>query len=195
MALPQYPQMDVEDYLILDDNSKNVRYEYLDGEIRMLTGGSTYHSIIKTNLTGIIYGLLRKKPCRAFDSDIRLQLSPTRYIYPDLVISCDQRDLTFGKEIRYPRVIVEVLSQSTEVTDRTKKFAYYREYPTVEEYIMIDSRKILVEVYRREGKKWSLYTFNADEEVQLASLDIQFSVADVYEDINFDTMTAHDPED
>src|SRR6266700_1551681 len=194
MALPQYPHMDVEDYLVLDDNSKNVRYEYLDGELRMLAGGSTYHSMIKTNMTGIVYGLLRKKTCRAFDSDIRLQLSSTRYVYPDLVISCDQRDQMLSKQIRYPRVVVEVLSQSTEVTDRIKKFAYYRECPTVEEYVMIDSRKVLIEIYRREEKKWGLYTFGAEEEVRLESLDIQFFVNDVYEDIDFDQTVLDDME-
>jgi len=63
MALPQHPSTDVEDYLILDQNSKNARYEYLDGELRMLTGGSTYHSAIIANLTAILGRALENGPC------------------------------------------------------------------------------------------------------------------------------------
>jgi len=75
MALPEFPMISVEDYLTLDQASKEARYEYIDGELRMLAGGSTHHSIIIANLTGILYGSLRGNPCRAYNSDIRLQLS------------------------------------------------------------------------------------------------------------------------
>lgn len=93
MALPEYPMISVEDYLMLDHNSKDARYEYLDGELRMLAGGSVYHPLIAANVTGLLYGHLRGKPCRVYNSDIRLQLSQSRYVYPDVTVSCDQRDL------------------------------------------------------------------------------------------------------
>jgi Uma2 family endonuclease len=153
MALPEYPNIPIEDYLTLDHNSANARYEYLDGELRMLAGGSVYHSIIAANITGILYGLLgNNSPCTVYNSDIRLQLSKSRYVYPNVTISCDQRDQEQGDTIQYPRIVIEVLSPSTEITDRIKKFAYYRECQSVQEYIMIDSQKISVEIYRREGK-------------------------------------------
>ena len=185
MALPEHPIMSIEDYLILDRNSKEARYEYLDGELRMLGGGSVYHSLIATNVTGILYGLLRGKPCRIYNSDIRLQLSQSRYVYPDVTVSCDQRDQEPGDTIQYPRVVIEVLSPSTEVTDRIKKFAYYRECPTIQEYIMIDSQKILVEIYRREEEGWMLQTLKAEDILTIKSLGIQLSVEDIYEGVNF----------
>jgi Uma2 family endonuclease len=183
MALPEYPVMSVEDYLTLDRNSKDARYEYLEGELRMLAGGSVYHSLIAANVTGILYGHLRGKPCRVYNSDIRLQLSQSRYVYPDVTVSCDQRDQEPGDTIRYPRVIIEVLSPSTEVTDRIKKFAYYRECPTVQEYVMIDSQKIGVEVYRREEEGWMLQTLRLKNVLLLKSLGIQISVEAIYEGV------------
>ncbi|MBE3560217.1 MAG: Uma2 family endonuclease [Ktedonobacteraceae bacterium] len=82
--------------------------------------------------------------------------------------------------IRYPRVIMEVLSPSTEATDRGRKFLYYRECPSVQEYVMVDSQSILIEVYRREEDGWKLHTFRAGDTVKLESLDLQFSVDTVY---------------
>lgn len=183
MALPEYPFISVEDYLILDRNSKDARYEYLDGELKMLAGGSVYHSILAANVTGILYGYLRGKPCRVYSSDIRLQLSKSRYVYLDVTVSCDQRDQEQGETIHYPRVIFEVLSPGTEVTDRIKKLAYYRECPTVQEYIMIDSQKIGVEIYRREEEGWMVQTLKFKDVLHLKSLGIQIPIETIYEGI------------
>lgn len=185
MALPEYPMISVEDYLMLDHNSKDARYEYLDGELRMLAGGSVYHPLIAANVTGLLYGHLRGKPCRVYNSDIRLQLSQSRYVYPDVTVSCDQRDLEPGDNIRYPRVIIEVLSPSAEVIDRIKKFTYYRECPTVQEYVMIDSQKIGVDIYRREEEGWMLQTLGLRDELRLKSLGIQIPVEVIYEGVKF----------
>ena len=184
MALPEYPVIDVEDYLLLDRNSKEKRYEYLDGELRMLAGGSTYHSRIIANLTGILYSALRGSSCHLYNSDIRLQLSASRYVYPDITVSCDRRDEELSDMIKYPRLIVEVLSPSTEIIDRIKKFAYYRECPTVQEYMMVDSQSILLEIYRREDDGWKFYTFGPGSTIKLASLDVSFSIDELYEGMN-----------
>jgi Uma2 family endonuclease len=186
MALPEYPIMSVEDYLILDQNSKDARYEYLEGELRMLAGGSVYHSIIATNITGLLYGALRGGPCRAYNSDVRLQLSQSRYVYPDVTVSCDQRDQEQGDTIHSPRLVVEVLSPSTEVTDRIKKLTYYRECPTIQEYVMIDSQRILVEIYRREEEGWMVQILGLEDQLVLKSLGLQFPVSTIYEGTKFE---------
>lgn len=180
MAPPEYPFMDVEDYLILDRNSRSARYEYLDGELRMLAGGSTYHSRIAVNLASIIQQRLGDGPCCVFNSDMRLKLSESRYVCPDVTVSCDQRDQELNEMIQYPRLVVEVLSPSTETIDRGKKFFYYRECPTVQEYVMVDFQSILIEVYRREEDGWKLYTFGPGSMVKLESLGVQFPIDAVY---------------
>jgi Uma2 family endonuclease len=180
VALPEYPFMDVEDYLILARNSRSARYEYLDGELRMLAGGSTYHSRIAVNLASTIQERLGDGPCCVFNSDIHWKLSESRYVCPDVTVSCDQRDQELNEMIQYPRLVVEVLSPSTETIDRGKKFFYYRECPTVQEYAMADSQSILIEVYRREEDGWKLSAFGPGSIVTLESLGVQFPIDAVY---------------
>jgi Uma2 family endonuclease len=185
MAVYKYPTIDVEDYLMLDQNSKNARYEYLDGELRMLAGGSVYRSVIIANITSILNRLLEDSPCCVYNSDIRLQLSESRYVHPDVTVSCDQRDLEPNDMIHYPHLVVEVLSSSTETIDRGKKFLYYRECPTIQEYMMIDSQSVLVEVYHRKDGQWTLSTFRDGDMVRLESMDTQFPIDAIYRKLKF----------
>ena len=184
MALPEYPMISVEDYLTLDRNSKEKRYEYFDGELRMLAGGSTYHSTIMINVTSLLHGLLRGSNCRVHGSDMRVQLSKTRYVFPDATVTCDQRDHEFGDILRYPKVVIEVLSPSTEATDRGKKFTLYRECPTVQEYMMVNTQDMQVEVYHRNEGKWTLSPFGPGSVIELESLNIRFPIEEVYEGLN-----------
>jgi Uma2 family endonuclease len=185
MSLPEYPMMSIEDYLILDDNSKDARYEYLDGDLRMLAGGSIYHSMLCANVTGILYTHLSNSSCSVYNSDIRLQLSASQYVYPDVTVSCDQRDQKPGNTLQYPSIVFEVLSPSTEVIDCIKKLAYYRACPTIQEYIMIDSQQVLIDVYHRQGKQWTLETLGLEDGLVLESLNIQIPVKDIYKKITF----------
>ncbi len=182
MALPEYPMMNVEDYLLLDDASRDARYEYLDGELRMLAGGTMNHGIIIANLTGVLYALLNDRSCGLFSADVRLQLSESRYVYPDLTISCDQRDHDSEDEmLHYPMVIVEVLSPSTEAFDRGRKFFYYREHPSIQEYVLVNADSVQIEVYRREDDGWRLRTYGSGNYARLESLNIEFPVDPVYQ--------------
>jgi len=182
MAQREYPTIRIDDYLTLDRDSQDVRYEYLEGELRMLAGGSPDHSIIGMNLAGILYNALADKPCIAYNSDMQLQLSESRYIYPDIMITCDPRDQEpEDKRVHYPTVIIEVLSPSTEYVDRGKKLLYYQAHPTIQDYLMIDSRSVLVEVYHREKSRWTLARYgDLQDEVEIESLGGQFLVRDVY---------------
>ncbi len=181
MAQRKYPLMSIEDYLVLNRNSKDIRYEYLDGEMHMLAGGSPDHSIVIANLTATIKGPLKGSQCRVYNSDVQLKLSEKRYVFPDITVSCDERDRNQKETIRYPRLVVEVLSPTTEATDRGRKAAYYRACPTIQEYIMVDSEEVFVEVHRREEQKWTINTFEPGYTITLESLGIQFPIEDVYE--------------
>jgi Uma2 family endonuclease len=181
MAQRKYLFMSVEDYLILNRNSKDMRYEYLNGDVRMLAGGSPDHSIIIANLTSAIKGPLKGDPYRVYNSDVQLKLSERRYVFPDITISCDERDKNQKETIHYPLVVVEVLSPTTEATDRGKKAAYYRACPTIQEYVMVDSEEVFVEVHRREEGRWTINIFEPADTITLESLSIQFPIEDAYE--------------
>jgi Uma2 family endonuclease len=182
MAQYEYPNITLEDYQTINHNSQSARYEYLDGELRMLAGGSADHSTITANITGILYAFLRGGPCKIYTSDMQLQLSEARYVYPDVTVTCDPRDeAPEDSKTRYPTVVIEVLSPSTEIVDRGKKLLYYQAHPTIQEYLLADSQSILIEVYRREKTRWTFSTYKREDEAQLESLGIQFPVRDVYE--------------
>jgi Uma2 family endonuclease len=185
-TFPHPSYVTVEEYLNLDRTSQDVHYEYIDGHITMMSGGTIDHVAIRDNVYTILRSHLHGSPCRPYTADARVHLSETRYVYPDVVITCDDRDRGRVDIIQSPSLVVEVLSPSTEAHDRGGKFLRYRECPTIQEYVLVSSEYPLVEVFRRERNNlWVLSTFQLNDNVQLASLGIQFPVKDVYEDILF----------
>ncbi len=184
VAEPDRLMMSVEDYLTLDRTSVEARYEYIDGYVYMLAGGTADHSSISINLTSLLHNLLRSSHCRVYNSDLKVRLSQKRYVYPDASVSCDQRDRGSADTVQFPRLIVEVLSSSTEAYDRGRKFAYYRACSTIQEYVLIDTQRQAVEVYRRQSDTmWTLHPFGPGDQVELASLSLSFPIEALYEDV------------
>ncbi len=178
--------MSVEDYLTLDRTSLEARYEFIDGHAYLLAGGTANHSIIGVNITSTIHRLLSDSPCRIYNSDMRVRLSETRYVYPDAIVSCDAQDRGQIDTIHYPRLAIEVLSPSTEAYDRGRKFGYYRACPTMQEYVLVDTQRQAIEVYRRETDAlWTLHPFGPGDDVELASLGVHFPIAEAYRDVVF----------
>ena len=187
VAEPDRLMMSVEDYLTLDRTSVESRYEYIDGYVYMLAGGTADHSSISINLTSLLHSLLRSSHCRVYNSDLKVRLSHNRYVYPDASVSCDQRDRGSTDALQFPHLIAEVLSSSTEAYDRGRKFAYYRACPTVQEYVLIDAQKQAVEVYRRQSDTlWTLHPFGPGDQVEFASLSLSFSIEALYEGIGLE---------
>ena len=186
VAEPHRLVMSVEEYLALDRTSVEARYEFIDGYVYMMAGGSADHSTISINVTSLLHSLLRGSSCRVYNSDLRVRLPKTRYVYPDASVSCDPRDRGPIDIVQYPRLIVEVLSPSTEAYDRGKKFAYYRTCPTLQEYVLVDTQRQAVEVFGRQADTlWTLHLFGPGDQVELVSISVSFSFDALYENIAF----------
>jgi Uma2 family endonuclease len=184
VALPRDPSMSVEEYLQIDRSSIETRYEYIDGYVSMLAGGTLDHTTIGANIISILRHSMRGTPCRVFTSDARVRLSSTRFVYPNASISCDEQDRGQSDNVQSPRLVVEVLSPSTEGYDRGRKFGFYRECPTIQEYLLIDAQRPMLEVYRREKHDlWIFRAYRLDADVELTNLGVRFPVSDVYEDV------------
>ncbi len=186
-ANPNHVLMSVEEYLELDRNSLDARYEFFDGVVTMLAGGTTKHSRICVNTVSQLHAALRGKSCQVFNSDLRVSISRTRYVFPDASVSCDPHDLeNEGDIIYYPCVIIEVLSPSTEAFDRGKKFTYYRSCPTIREYVLISTQEQGVDVYRRATDNlWTLHPFGPGEVVTLKSINVKIPIDALYENVTF----------
>jgi Uma2 family endonuclease len=108
--------------------------------------------------------------------------------YPDVMVTCDERDRNAKKLIYHPSIIVEVLSPSTESFDRGKKFQQYRRISTLREYVLISAEQITVEVFRLNDRGiWELYTYMGGEEIYLSSVDFRCAIELLYEDVVLDT--------
>src|SRR5574337_447880 len=121
MALEHIPTMSVEQYFELEENNPDIRYEYQDGYVYMMSGGSANHATISGNIYAILRSLLRGSPCRVYNSDMKVRVSEKRYFHPDVTVTCDPRDRGTADVIQSPRLVVEGLSPSTEARDRGRK--------------------------------------------------------------------------
>jgi Uma2 family endonuclease len=171
-----------EEYVAILENDPEHRYEYLDGYVYMMTGDSPDHAIISNNIGRILGNALQGRRCIVYSSDLYVELADNNRVCPDATVSCDPRDRGSQDAVRYPSLIVEVLSPSTEARDRGKKSLHYRACPTIQEYLLVSADSCLIEVFRREKNGfWLLSTLGCDDTVQLHHLGIDFSVAEVYQ--------------
>ncbi len=185
MALEHRQTMSVEEYFALEERNSETRYEYVDGYVIMMAGGTVNHDTIKSNMERILWRLLRGSKCRTYSSDMRVFISETRYYHPDVTVGCDPGDRGTKKMVQSPRLVVEVLSPGTETKDRREKLRDYLACPTIEEYLLVDSRSLRMEIYRKTGKKWIYEAYQPDDEIELVSLDVQFPLLAAYEDVEF----------
>ncbi len=188
VAIPEQPQkMTIEEYLEWEPQQE-IRYEYVNGEIFAMTGGTIPHNDIALNLYRNLYPHLRPRGCRVNVSDVKVQVSTqSPYYYPDVIVSCDAEDLNARKFIQKPKLIAEILSPGTTAKDRGEKFTYYLSMPSLQEYLLIDSEKISLELYSRgEGRMWLYYPYAAGDMVTLSSIDFEFPIELLYEGIFFE---------
>ena len=166
-------------------NDSPVKYEFIAGEIVAMSGGTITHGRLIGRASDLINRALDGKPCIVLPSDLRVRIrSAERATYPDLHVVCGEieRDTEDDHAVVNPTVIVEILSDSTEDSDRTEKFAAYRRLKSLREYVLVSQRERRVEVYRRDGRRWHLDEFNASERLVLESIGIELVVDEIYVD-------------
>ena len=184
MHVQTYKPLDEGEYLALEARSP-VRHEYIAGEIFAMTGASIRHNIIALNIATALRTHLRGTPCRALMEGVKLYLKKERsYFYPDVMVTCEPRLLELDAQVQVvdsPVLIVEVLSPSTEGIDRREKLRAYRTLPSLKEYAMVSQDECRVELHRRRGDiGWDIITFEPGDTVELAGVELQLPIADVY---------------
>lgn len=180
------PYMSYAEFVIFEEQSAT-KHEWLDGVVYDMAGGTLDHSGLKISVAAILVGLLRGKRCRVFDSDLAVRVLATgRLTYPDASVVCGSAEMDPENKnaLTNPRVIVEVLSESTEKADRGDKFAHYQRIPSLAEYVLVSYKEPCIEVWRRSmAGKWELAEKGlSGQTVTLKSLECVLSVDEVYED-------------
>jgi Uma2 family endonuclease len=174
-----------EDEYLAADLADEVRLEFVNGEIVAMSGVTDAHSTIRGNVEYALQSQLRgRTPCRVHGPDLRVRIDETgMYAYPDVVVYCGKPDYapTKPESLLNPRVIVEVLSESTESYDLGAKAAHYRQRPSVQGIVMIDSLRKRVVVWRRLGPtQWQLDDLT-DGEFAVPGVEATLSFAAIYE--------------
>lgn len=179
-----YTYVSPEEYLESEKISP-IKHEYIRGEIYAMAGASDAHVTIAGNLFTLLRNHVRGTGCRVYMAEMKARIEQADiFYYPDVMVTCDERDRTPEDFKRYPCLIVEVLSPTTEAFDRGGKFADYRTVETLQEYVLINQERVNVECFRRNSEgRWVLYPYSEGEEVHLASIDFSCPIAALYEDV------------
>lgn len=175
-----------EDYLAIERNSP-VKHEYLQGQLVAMAGSSKAHVIIVGNLSALLVNHLRGTGCLPYATDMKVRLPELNiFYYSDIAVTCDERDRTSSEDfILHPKLIIEVLSDSTEAFDRGGKFADYKTVPELEEYVLIHQRQVLVERFERKSNNlWVPQIFRDGDTIEFKSIGFLCAIATLYESTN-----------
>lgn len=193
MAVPQDKlYMTVEEYLEFEKTSK-IRHEYVDGqvfpidsEINAMAGESKRHNRIASKIFRFLDAHLEDGECEVYFEAVKLRVSADKVYYPDVVVVCDADDED-EYVLENPRLIVEILSPTTQRTDRAEKLIAYQKIESLQEYVIVAQDRVWIQIHRRETDgNWAVENFlDLNGEITFASVNFTMKVADIYRSIKF----------
>lgn len=188
-AVPEQ-YLTLDDYIALEESS-GIKHEFFEGTAYAVTGASPAHHLIAANVIGSLRAQLRGKSCRLYSSDQRFKVEATGlFTYADASVVCGPAQFADAPKhtMTNPTVLVEILSPSTESSDRGKKFQHYRKLESLRAYLLIAQDSMHVELYiRQEQNRWLLIEFTEPEAtVPLEAIGCSMAIKDIYEDIEFE---------
>jgi Uma2 family endonuclease len=189
-AIPKRREYTVEEYLRSEAASLD-KHEYRDGEILDMAGGTGEHSAIAVNVIRELSAATKKKPCTVFESNLQVRVDRRRYSYPDVSMACDPIEYdpaTKTRTLLNPRLIIEVLSESTESADRGEKFFRYMQIESLQEYVLVAQDRPRVEVfYRHPQGMWAVggAVEGLDGVLKLKSAGVEIPLAEIYARVVF----------
>ena len=175
--------MSAAEYLAME-RAASGKHERWGGEVFAMAGASFAHNLIVGNLARVLGNLLVDEPCVVLPSDMKVHVPiADGYVYPDVSVVCGEPELVgeASEVIANPRVVVEVLSDSTERFDRGEKFAGYRSLPSVVDYLLVTQGRARVEHYQRQADgAWVLRELGPGARLRLEGFDAEIEVDEIY---------------
>ena len=184
-ALSQQSYLTPDQYLQIEETG-NTKHEYIDGQSYAMAGASDAHVTIAGNLFALLRSHVRGSDCRVYISDMKARIEAlNRFYYPDVMVSCDSRDLATPNYKRFPTLIIEVLSDSTEAFDRGDKFVDYQQIDSLREYVLISTKQQRIDCLRRtEQGLWLFQSYNKQcSSFRLDSVGFEVQLELLYEDV------------
>ncbi|MGI8668644.1 MAG: Uma2 family endonuclease [Aridibacter sp.] len=175
-----------KDYLEFERNA-DTKHEFRNGKIVAMAGASDMHNVISSNIYGEIYIKLKGSECRPFSSDMRVKAETGSYFYPDIVITCGEREFEDEENdvLINPKVIVEVLSKSTKLKDRNEKFDSYLKLESLTDYVLVEQNEMRIEHYfRTDENEWKFRLLeNAEDELVFNSINCKVFLNEIYTEV------------
>lgn len=187
---PKYNYVSPEHYLEME-RAAEMKHEYFKGEVFAMSGASCGHNDISFNINRLVASFLHGKGCKLYGSDFRIHIPEnTLFTYPDFSIVCGKANTEeiYTDNLTNPNVIIEILSKSTKDYDRGTKFNLYRSIKTLNEYILIDSTSVSVEIFTRQpDNSWVLTEFKQlSDSFVIATIQLTLHLQDIYDDVSFE---------
>jgi Uma2 family endonuclease len=167
------------------------RHEFVDGFIFAMAGGTIHHNRIGGNIFALAWAKARGSACRVYVADVLVVAPDGKAYYPDVFAVCDQDEEDRGnsRSQTRPCFVVEVLSKTTEVIDRSEKLRNYQCIPTLRRYLLVSQHEALVESYSRlDDESWRYEKIEGTGTVYLPCLELELSLTDIYQDVNFEEI-------
>jgi Uma2 family endonuclease len=179
------PQLTSEEYFAWSEKQLE-KHEYINGRVYAMSGGSVNYGRIAIRLTALFDTHLENSNCITGNSDIKINIVETsNYTYPNASVTCDDRDQTTPQYITYPCLIVEVLSPSTESYDRGGKFRMYRKNPVLQDYLLVSSTSIEMDLYhKKDTGEWLIINYQAGDTIELKSINLSFLIEQIYRNLD-----------
>jgi Uma2 family endonuclease len=185
-VLKSSPGLDLQAFLAWEELQPE-RHEFISGEVFAMTGARATHNLIGGNIFFALRHGLRGTPCRVHYEGMKVHVQAADAVfYPDLLVTCAPADLGPEAELRKtaPKLIVEVLSDSTAAYDRGRKFELYQQLPSLQEYLLVEADRQHADLFRRNTEGlWVLHPAGPGATVELASVGLSIAMAAIYEDV------------
>lgn len=181
-------KMTLEEYLALSADESELRYEFIDGEVYAMSGGTKRHNQIPNNLAVALDPLLDKQGCIALNSSQQVQVSPTKYVYPDLTVVCGEPRFLQDEELTLtnPSMVVEVISESSQGYDLGVKAQWYRGMPSLQLYLVLQQNRPAGQLQVRQQDGWFIHDFSGiDTLLTVDFLGGELAVSAIYKNITF----------
>ncbi|MBD2269591.1 Uma2 family endonuclease [Anabaena sp. FACHB-1391] len=181
------PHLTPEEYFTWEEKQLE-KHELIDGQVYAMTGGSVNHSRIAIRFATMVDTHLDASSCITGNSDLRVNIVGTNnYTYPDISVTCDDRDKTTTQYITYPCLIIEVLSKTTEAYDRGGKFRMYQNNPVLKDYLLVSSTAMEIDLYHKnDAGQWMIINYGEGDTIELKSINLSFPIEQIYRGLNLE---------
>ncbi|MBX9784605.1 MAG: Uma2 family endonuclease [Chitinophagaceae bacterium] len=182
-AAPKYNYYSPAEYLELE-RASDEKHEYFDGQVYNMAGASMNHVQVSANVFISTGSFLKGKECSIYSSDLKVtNKQKDAYTYPDLLIVCGKKEFDdeMADVLLNPSVIIEILSLSTRSIDKGRKFFYYQEIKSLNEYFMIDTIKQRVFTARKQpDERWLTELPVETGSIFIETINFHLSLSDIY---------------